>query len=76
MVMVTEVDENEMTIKLATLVPENEAWLHKNRHAKASVFRGLAQLKAGEASKGPDLKAGERLIRQIEDRNVSSPLDA
>jgi hypothetical protein len=66
-VIVEEVSDTEVLVKLARVIPEREAWLYKNPGALASVRRGLAQLRAGEVSPGPDLGADAKLVAELED---------
>ena len=68
MVIVEELDDTEVRITLAQVIPEREAWLYKNPKALASVRRGLTQAKAGEFSKSPpDLHQDAQLAEQIDD---------
>ncbi|HEV3137962.1 MAG TPA: hypothetical protein VGZ26_08655 [Pirellulales bacterium] len=50
-VIVEEIDDTEIRIIAAKVIPQREFWLHKNKKAMASVQRGLAQAKAGKISK-------------------------
>ena len=43
--IITQDPEGRFILEKAILVPEREAWLHKNREAKKSVLRGLEQAK-------------------------------
>ena len=54
-VIVEEIDETEVRISLARVVPEREMWLHDNRAASATVRRGLTDAKKGRLSIAPDL---------------------
>ena len=65
-VIVKEIDETEVVITLARIMPEREAWLFKNPKARAMVLKGLKQAKAGELAEAPDLNADEALARQLE----------
>ena len=66
-VIVEDVDSTEVRVTLAQVIPQREVWLHKNPEAKASVFRGLTQAKAGKTAKSPpDLKADARLAKQLD----------
>ena len=67
-VIVEDVDPTEVRVTLAQVIPQREVWLFKNPKAKASVFRGLAQAKAGKKVKSPpDLAADARLAEQLDD---------
>lgn len=67
-VIVEDVDATEVRITLAQVIPQREAWLHKNPKAKASVLRGLEQANAGKmAESPPDLEADARLAEQLDD---------
>ena len=46
-VIVKQVSDTEVSIELATVVPDSELWLHKNAAAVASVQRGLRQARRG-----------------------------
>ncbi len=66
-VIVEEIDPTEVRVIVAAVIPEREAWLHRNKAAIASVERGLAQAKAGKFSKrSPDLAAGKALADEID----------
>ena len=43
--IITQDSEGRFILEKAVLVPEREAWLHKNRKVKESVLRGLNQAK-------------------------------
>jgi hypothetical protein len=67
-VIIQEVDETELRVTLAQVIPQRELWLHKNPKAKAAVLRGLAQAAAGKVAKSPpDLEADARLAEQLDD---------
>ena len=67
-VIVEEVDDTEVRITLAEVIPQREVWLHKNPKAKASVLRGLEQARSRETTKSPpDLKADLGLAEQLDD---------
>jgi hypothetical protein len=67
-VIIEEVDSTELRVTLAQVIPQREVWLHKNSTAKASVYRGLTQAKAGKVSKiVPDLKHDALLAEQLGD---------
>lgn len=52
-VIIKEIDSTEFRVTMAQVLPQREVWLHRNRNAKASVRRGLAQAKAGKTTKTP-----------------------
>ena len=66
-VLVERLSETEVLVKMARVIPEREAWLYENPAALASVRKGLAQARARQVNKGPDLDADKALIAQIED---------
>ena len=64
-VIVEEIDELEVRIIAAAVIPERELWLHRNE--KAMVQQGLAQARTRRFSKTPpDLKADDRLIDDLD----------
>ncbi len=67
-VIIEDVDATEVRVTLAQVIPQREAWLHKNPNAKASVMRGLKQAKAGKAAKcAPDLTQDAAIVEQLDD---------
>lgn len=60
-VTVEQVGADQVTIRLARVIPESEAWLYENPVALKAVRRGLADARAGRIGKGrilpPGLKA-------------------
>ena len=67
-VIVEEIDETEVRITLARVVPEREMWLHGNRVAAAAVHRGLTDARAGRlATSAPDLAADAALVERFGD---------
>jgi hypothetical protein len=67
-VIIEEIDETEVRVIAAAVVPEREMWLYKNKKALAAVKRALAQLKAGKFSKRPpDLQADAKLVAELDD---------
>lgn len=67
-VIVEEIDETEVRITLARVVPERELWLHENREAAAAVHRGLADARAGRlTTAAPDLAADAALVERFGD---------
>lgn len=66
-VIVEEIDETEVRVTLARVVPERELWLHENRDAGAAVMRGLADAREGRLSAGPDLAADAALADRLQD---------
>ena len=66
-VIVEDIDDTEVRITLARVIPEREAWLYANPKAKALVRKGLAQARARRLAKAPDLAADAAWARQIAD---------
>lgn len=67
-VIVEEIDETEIRIVAAAVIPEREVWLHKNKDAATQVKAGLAAARAGAYSKiPPDLKADAKLVAELAD---------
>ena len=67
-VLVSHVSENEVVIKLARVIPEDEIWLHQNVEAMNSVQRGLEQASRGQLAKSsPDLDADAEFASSIPD---------
>jgi len=66
-VIIREESESVLTVELARVIPEREAWLYKNKRALAAVRRGLAQAKARRFVPGPDLAAAQAIADQCED---------
>jgi hypothetical protein len=65
-VIIREVDETEVVVTLARILPEREIWLLHNDAANASVLRGLEQAKAGDLVNGPDLAGDKALAERLE----------
>ena len=66
-VIVEQRSDDEVVIRLARVIPEDEAWLYENPKALASVRRGLDQArKSAVAKKSPNLKAAAKLAAQLE----------
>ena len=42
---ITQDSKGRFILERAVLVPEREAWLHRNQKAKASVLKGLMEAK-------------------------------
>ena len=67
-VIIEEVDDTEVRVIAAEVVPKRELWLHRNIKARDSVHRGLGQAKARKFSDGPpDLDADESLAESLGD---------
>jgi hypothetical protein len=66
-VLVEQLSDTEVLVKMARVIPEREAWLYENPAALAAVRKGLAQARAGQVGSGPDLDADQALIDQIKE---------
>jgi hypothetical protein len=67
-VIIEQVDETEVRVTLAKIIPAREAWLYNNPPAKAAISAGLKAAAAHEFAEPPDLKADEITIRRREAR--------
>jgi hypothetical protein len=65
MVIVREVDETELVITLARVIPERETWLYENRAAKQAVFAGIEEAGRKEFAAPPDLDADAALVEEM-----------
>ena len=52
-VIIEQVDETELRIHLARVIPEREAWLLDNAAARASVVRGIEQARKQTFAEAP-----------------------
>jgi len=71
-VIVEEVDETEVRVTLARIIPEREAWLYQNQAAREAVQRGIDQAKErrfAAPADAPDLAADAELADAIEDES-------
>lgn len=66
-VIVEEIDDTEVRVTLARVVPEREVWLYENPKALASVRRGLAQGKKRQFAQAPDMTKARQLADRIPD---------
>ena len=66
MVMIEAVDDTEVRITMARVIPEREAWLYDNPKAKKAVLAGIDQARAMQfAEAAPDLAADRDLVDGI-----------
>jgi hypothetical protein len=67
-VIIEDLNDTEVKVSLARVIPEREMWLYENPEAREMVFSALERLKRGEfAENPPDLEADEELVSQLED---------
>ena len=67
-VIIEPIDEVEVRIILARVIPEREAWLYENGRAKQQVLTGIEQAKAGRFSDSPpDIDADADFADEVED---------
>lgn len=66
-VIIQEVDDTEVRVIAASVIPEREMWLQTNKQAMAAVRKGLAQAASGKFSKTPpDLDADAKLAARLD----------
>ncbi len=66
-VIIQQIDETQVLVTLARVIPEREAWLFDHPAAKVLVSKGLEQAAAGQFSHSPpDLDADAALADQLE----------
>ncbi len=67
-VIVEELDDSEIRITLAQVIPEKEAWLYKNPKSLDSLRRGLSEAKKRNFSASPpDLRHDAKTAERIND---------
>jgi len=67
-VIVDDSNPKKIVITPAVVIPEHEAWLHKNPRALKAVLKGLKQARQGKFSKNPpDLDAIQKIVDELED---------
>lgn len=68
-VIVQPISKTELVIKMARVIPEDEAWLYANPAALNAVHEGLAQARDGKFAASPNLKADAKLLDELEDQD-------
>jgi len=67
-VMVEHRGDDTVIVRLASVIPEREAWLCENPKAMASVRRGLDQARKAKVTKNPpDLETAANLAAMLLD---------
>jgi hypothetical protein len=66
-VIIDEVDDTEVRVTLARVMPEREAWLYKNDKALDLVGRGLDEARQGQFADAPDMDKARKLADSIPD---------
>jgi len=76
-VIIQEIDETSVSVTLARVIPEREAWVYENVDAKASVISGIKQARDRQFTDAPDMIAAAKLADLIENDDESkNKLDA
>ncbi|HEY8750873.1 MAG TPA: hypothetical protein VIM11_23010 [Tepidisphaeraceae bacterium] len=65
-VIIEKLNETEIIVKLARVIPEKEAWLYENAQALAAVRTGLAEARAGKVTRGPDVGVDSKFATKLE----------
>ncbi len=63
-VILQEIDDTEVRVTLARVIPEREAWLYQNPKARHAVHKGIAQAKAGQVGPGPAMAKAGKVARR------------
>lgn len=63
-VLIEQIDETEVRVTLAKVIPAREAWLYANPKASAAVIAGLKAAAAHQFAEPPNLEADARTIRR------------
>ncbi len=67
-VIIKQVDDTEVRVIAAEVVPQRELWLHRNTKARDTLHRGLEQAKTRQFSrKPPNLDADEAFAKSLGD---------
>jgi len=66
-VIVEKISDTEILVKLARVIPEDEAWLYENPVALKAVRKGLAEARAGKIGTGPALDSDVKFVDALED---------
>ena len=65
-VIIKQVDDTEVVVTLAAVIPARETWLHKNPKAKQALQVGIEKAKRREFSKHlPNLDADAKLVKRL-----------
>jgi hypothetical protein len=56
---------DELILRAARVIPEDEAWVYENDKALSALRSGLQQARQRSFVKGPDLNAAKRLADQL-----------
>jgi hypothetical protein len=66
-VLVEELNETEVRVAIARVIPEREAWLWKNKKAMQMVLDGIEQARKRQFAPAPDWKADAAFVARIKD---------
>lgn len=65
--VIVEERGHDIVLRLARVIPEDEAWLYDDPTALTAVRRGLKQAKSRQLSDGPDLAKSAKLAEALTD---------
>ena len=66
-VIIEHINQFEIRVRKARVIPESEAWLWENQDALRTVKQGLKQAQAMDFAIGPDLNADDDLVGELAD---------